>query len=209
MAIPPHVRILARSIPNEHGCLMFQGYKRRGYGIVSENIDGNARTLRVHVVVYTSLVGPVAEGLVLDHICHNADPTCLGGPTCPHRACVNTDHLEPVTPGENTRRARQQAITAGRPGLVRSDPNFCMKGHELTPANTYTDPSGYNHCRTCREKSGKERRAREALTRPSLCRNGHERTSENTYIGSDGYRHCRVCRAAIKKKYREAKRHTT
>jgi hypothetical protein len=44
-----------------------------------------------HVTVYERYVGPVPEGLELDHLCKN-------------RLCVNPDHLEPVTRSENLRR---------------------------------------------------------------------------------------------------------
>ena len=53
----------------------------------------------MHRAAYEASVGPIPEGLQLDHLCRN--PTC-----------INVDHLEPVTPAENSRRAR-------RPGLVR------------------------------------------------------------------------------------------
>ena len=48
-------------------------------------------------LVYEALVGPIPEGLTIDHLCGN------------HR-CVNPDHLEPVTRGENTRRYYREAV---------------------------------------------------------------------------------------------------
>ncbi len=48
-----------------------------------------------HRWAYEFLVGPIPEGLVLDHVYERG---------CRHRHCVNPDHLEPVTDGENTRR---------------------------------------------------------------------------------------------------------
>ena len=55
--------------------------------------DGTMRY--AHRVIYTLLVGPIPVGLQLDHV---KDRGCQGPP------CVNPNHLEPVTPGENVRR---------------------------------------------------------------------------------------------------------
>ena len=59
-----------------------------------------------HRAAWEAVNGPVPDGLVLDHRCHNADRSCPGGPTCRHRRCCNPAHLEPVTQRTNTRRAR-------------------------------------------------------------------------------------------------------
>lgn len=46
----------------------------------------------------------IPEGMTLDHTCHNADPSCTSGPACPHRRCVNVEHLELVTQTVNSQR---------------------------------------------------------------------------------------------------------
>jgi hypothetical protein len=56
---------------------------RLGYGFTSKGY--------AHRVYYERLVGPIPEGLEIDHLCRN-------------RACVNPAHMEPVTHQENCRR---------------------------------------------------------------------------------------------------------
>ena len=61
---------------------------KKGYG----RFWFGARSHRAHRFMYELLVGPIPDGLVLDHLC------------CETR-CVNPAHLEPVTAAENSRRA--------------------------------------------------------------------------------------------------------
>jgi hypothetical protein len=72
-----------------------------GYG----NFGVNGTRL-VHRIAYQWLVGPIPDGLVLDHLCHTRDASCADNAHCPHRRCVNPAHLEPVTPRENIARGR-------------------------------------------------------------------------------------------------------
>lgn len=81
--------ILARLRRSETGCLLWTGYvSEYGYGVVS--FQGKMH--RVHRLVYTFLVGPIPEGLTLDH-----------RRTCP-KHCAEPKHLEPVTHVENVLR---------------------------------------------------------------------------------------------------------
>lgn len=60
--------------------------KQNGYGVFNRGrSDG---TVLAHRFSYELLVGPIPDGLQLDHLCRN-------------RICVNPDHLEPVTQREN------------------------------------------------------------------------------------------------------------
>lgn len=72
------------------GCLLWRGTTDAdGYGIFSAG-----RPYRAHRVSYTMAIGPIPDGLVLDHLCANP-------------RCVNPDHLEAVTPAVNNSRAQE------------------------------------------------------------------------------------------------------
>lgn len=81
-------RITARSVPDGE-CVVWTGYRMpNGYG----RISFGGQIWLVHRAVWTHRNGPIPDGLTIDHVCGV-------------RACVNTDHMETVTRGENTRRA--------------------------------------------------------------------------------------------------------
>lgn len=86
------------------GCWPWTGFiAPNGYGSFGK---GDKGTRLPHRIAYQYLIGPIPDGLVLDHLCHTADPTCADTNDCPHRRCVNPEHLEPVTYRENIARGR-------------------------------------------------------------------------------------------------------
>lgn len=86
-----------------------EGY---GYTTVRETGKKGKRSYRCHCAVYEQHVGPIPEGLVLDHKCRV-------------RNCVNPDHLEPVTNIENLIRGNVPWMVTRRTGL-------CPSGHDLS-----------------------------------------------------------------------------
>ncbi len=92
-----------------------------------------------HRYAWEVLRGPIPDGLTLDHLCRN-------------KLCVNPEHIEVVTRGENTLRAVDI-------GARNRNKTHCEKGHEFTPENTrMASRNGRTHrrCRTCdrnRERS--------------------------------------------------------
>ena len=113
------------------GCWLWTGPTSLGYGQVTQNY----KHLKAHNIAYQLLVGPIPQGLILDHLCRTP-------------ACVNPDHLEPVTNGENVRRGLSSTQLLAK---FRAQ-THCKHGHEFTPENTYIYVHrGWKmrHCRQC------------------------------------------------------------
>jgi hypothetical protein len=113
-----------------------------GYGAfwTGERLTG------AHRFSYELLVGPIQEGLDLDHLCRNP-------------SCVNPAHLDPVTHQVNLARGETGKAT----GAKNRAKTHCPRGHEYSPVNTYINPgSGQRCCRTCRHEWNVAKRARGA-----------------------------------------------
>lgn len=132
----------------ENGCHIWTGARSAdGYGVV--RVDG--RTRFVHLVRYEREVGPVPEGMELDHF------RCDAGPD----ACCNPLHCRPVSHRENMLRGDTvAAASAAR--------THCAKGHELSGTNLVPSKlrRGVRECRTCctARKTAWKRRRREQGT---------------------------------------------
>lgn len=124
-------RLLRRCVTTESGCLEWTGcLNSRGYGVIGA--DGTRQL--AHRVSYELQVGPIPDGLQIDHVCRN-------------KRCVNPEHLEPVTAQENTRR---------RPDVNKT---HCVHGHEMTDANTIVKQRANGRVeRNCRKCFNTQRR---------------------------------------------------
>lgn len=99
-------------------CEPWQGRIRAdGYGTLGVKM--------AHRAVYERLVGPIPDGLELDHLCKN-------------RACVNVQHLEPVTRGEN--------IARSDVGRANRRKTHCPHGHVFDGRQV----DGRRYCKTCK-----------------------------------------------------------
>ncbi|MFJ8146570.1 HNH endonuclease signature motif containing protein [Streptomyces sp. NPDC096048] len=128
-------RLLEKVEIDESGCWRWTGFiSHKGYGRFrfASNV-GHA-----HRFAYVVLVGPIGDGLEIDHLCRE-------------RSCINPEHLEAVTHSENLQRRHPAGL-----------PTHCQEGHEYTPENTYRRPNGARLCRTCKNAEKARYRARVA-----------------------------------------------
>jgi len=116
-----------------HGTWRSGGWRRsaggaRRYGTIS--YKGKNRV--AHRYMYEATVGPVPDGMVLDHLCGNT-------------RCIFPRHLEVVTVNENSRRA------AARPRLVICPGALFPCGHPREGGNLRPKSSGRRgfDCRKC------------------------------------------------------------
>ena len=131
--LPPH---LDHVTVDDHGCWLWGGYVLpNGYGTVYW--WGKKRL--VHRLSYEALVGPIPEGLVIDHLCRT-------------RRCLNPSHMEPVTRGENV-------LRGVGPTAMLARQTHCKNGHPLAGANLYMARNGRN-CRICRASARRAFRER-------------------------------------------------
>ena len=114
----------------ENGCHIWQGSKSvDGYGTVGVREGG---THVVHRIRYEREIGPIPDGMVMDHF------------ACDNPSCCNPHHVRPVWQWENI--LRSDSV----PALYLAK-THCDRGHPLGDGNVFPSDKkkGYRTCRTC------------------------------------------------------------
>lgn len=157
------------------------------------------RSRKPYRMFYEHFIGPVPEGMTLNHTCHDADPDCRGGSYCVHRLCVNPAHLESVSIGNNTKSAFATRA-------------YCRAGRHLwTEENTVWIGKGSKLQRRCRECKNEKSRARKTEVRrregaversKTECPAGHPK-AEYMKRTQAGHAYCTLChRTQTRQAYR-------
>src|SRR5581483_1993568 len=171
-------RFLARIVKGP-GCWEWNGaHTAAGY---AETWNGK-RPILAHRVSYQHFVGPIPEGLTIDHLCRN-------------RGCVRPDHLEPVSHAENMRRGNTVA-------RMNANKTHCPLGH---PYDTVLKNGG-RACRECWRIKNRRRFVPSPKVPKSHCPQGHPYDGENTYVSKRGDRMCRECMRERTREWRARKK---
>ena len=143
--IPVRDRLVAKIAVQPNGCWHFTGViDSNGYGRIGYR---GRRSVPVQQVAYTEFVGPIPDGLVVDHLCHSLHPTCPGGTSCLHRRCANPAHLRLLTNAENSRLGKERVT-------------HCPQGHPYDEGNTRVT-NGRRFCKACNRAAKQRLRARQ------------------------------------------------
>lgn len=127
----PLERLMSKTKKTDTCWIFTGGLDSGGYG----QIKVNGKDRRTHRVAYELLVGPIPEGLVIDHLCRV-------------RNCVNPDHMEPID-------QRSNVLRGTNPWAVHSRQTHCANGHEFNAENTRYDRNG-RVCRPCARRRNRE-----------------------------------------------------
>jgi hypothetical protein len=91
----------------------------------------------VHRYAYELMIGPIPNGLTIDHLCTN--PLCV-------RAIVGSQdgqgHLEAIP-------LRDNILRGGNRAAVFARRNSCLRGHSFDPPNGYIRKDAGRGCHEC------------------------------------------------------------
>jgi hypothetical protein len=211
--LPP--RFMSKVKKSTNGCWHWTAHiDEWGYGHFGYVRDGRNTSTSAHLYAYEHVHGPLPRKgepghMQVDHECHNRSKSCLGGPTCLHRRCVNPAHLAAKTPRANGESSRHTTAS------VNAAKTHCIRGHELAGDNLRTR-AGKRYCYACHLERGNEARRKrvEAKREPGWERRYWQREKDSCpkghpydYVKPDGGRGCRTCRTEAVRRSRAKKTH--
>lgn len=158
---------------DDQGWLTHNGYRMVWF-------EGGKRI--AHRLSYEHFVGPIPDGLVIDHLCRN-------------RACWNPLHMEAVTNEENILRGESPPAKNARKKVC----SIC--------GSEFIQEKGGRRCRACkqRRRTDTKRKGVGGAGDRVACPRGHVYDEENTYWArnKDGTIKQRMCRECMRQRTRE------
>lgn len=129
-----HYRFWSKIVQAESGCWEYRNQTKAVYPHFKWNGIGTT----VARIAYMECVGPIPDGLTVDHLCKNT-------------RCVNPKHLEAVSPAVN-------ALRGDGPCAKNLRKTHCKHGHEFSGDNLVARAAGGRACRMCMNESQRKRR---------------------------------------------------
>lgn len=135
VAMPLAERIAINSRVDKNGCWRWQkSIKPDGYVdiTIGSRRNNTRKSVKAHRVSYEAFIGPIPEGLTIDHLCRVRD-------------CVNPEHLEAVSMKENTMRSpiSPTAVNARKERCPSCGGNYSTK----KDGSRYCSPCALNYFR--------------------------------------------------------------
>ncbi len=118
---PPVSRFAEKIALTDSGCVEWiASTDSKGYGKFQWEGGRNGRLMPAHRWAYEWVVGPIPDGLQLDHLCRN-------------RRCVNPEHLEPVT-------QRVNVLRGVGPAALNAGKTHCYRGTRWSATTSTSTP---------------------------------------------------------------------
>lgn len=140
-------------------------FEKTNYGRTGLGRKLGVASILTHRIAYELAHGPIPAGHEVHHACHDRDPDCKGGPSCPHRRCCNPAHLEPLLADDHRKRHYPEKT-------------HCPQGHPYNGDRLVVH--GRRRCLTCQEERARVH---------SHCSCGQE------LVDIYGEKRCPACRA--------------